>query len=89
MVFVSSVRYDLIQTSIDFYLLMCQIKLRCMFSDSDYVAQSKCKLKSTFVPVINKPQLITFEKLVMKDIIKLENQMNGYGKNLSKIEITK
>lgn len=83
---VPTIQYDSFQTCIDFYLLTRQLKLRCMFGDSEQNILTKCKPKSTFVPTINDTFLCTFEKLILQDITRPENQDMGVGKNLSKTE---
>lgn len=66
---------------------MRQLKLWVLFGEQKEFVKDVCKAKSTFVPSVNDPQLITFEKLVLRDIEQLENNNRTHVyKNLSRSE---
>lgn len=72
--FVPTPKYNTLQTHIDLFVLVRQLKLHAYFGNSESNETVLFKPKSTFVPYVSEPSIAGFERLVLQDIENLENE---------------
>lgn len=82
--FVPTPRYNALCTRIDIFKLVHQLKLRVFFGEREYRKPFDFKTRSTFVPVVNEPAIVTFEKVVLRDVAALEQQQRRSGNNFNR-----
>lgn len=73
---------------IDLYRLFRNLKLKKFFAAQPAIRSDPFRTKSTFTPNIQDPALITFEKLVLRDLNIVESNRPKYKNNLSRHEFS-
>lgn len=84
--FVPTPSYNVFRTRVDLFKLIRQLKLRSFFGEKTSIAEHRFRTRSTFTPAVTDHRILTFEKVVLRDIETLEKKPCKFYNNLTQDE---